>query len=198
MVIATLALLVLILPALTPNGVPAKRIHCVNNLKQIGLAFRMFANDHGDEFPWRVPGAKGGAAEAADMGNILPSYQAISNELVNPKPLWCPTDLQREAANDYGRVSNANLSYFICREGHDGYPDTIITGDRNITGGTISNGALVLSLVKEAGWDTKLHNSVGNIGLADGSTLQVTPALLNAQLQKMATKGIDTVHLLNP
>jgi hypothetical protein len=36
----------------------SKRINCTSNLKQIGLGFRMWSNDHGEQFPWQVPEAR--------------------------------------------------------------------------------------------------------------------------------------------
>jgi len=41
----------------------AQRIRCVNNLKQIGIATRIYATDNQDRFPWQVPQTEGGTAE---------------------------------------------------------------------------------------------------------------------------------------
>ena len=43
----------------------AQRIRCVNNLKQIGIATRIYATDNQDRFPWQVPQTEGGTAEIA-------------------------------------------------------------------------------------------------------------------------------------
>src|SRR2546423_15454568 len=38
---------------------------CVNNLRQVGLAFRMWASDHNEDFPWAVAQTNGGTKEFA-------------------------------------------------------------------------------------------------------------------------------------
>ena len=55
-VVAVLAILVsLFLPRLANHNRRSSRISCVNNLKQVGLAFRIFANDHNDQYRKSCP-----------------------------------------------------------------------------------------------------------------------------------------------
>ena len=69
----------------------ALRIRCINNLKQIGLAARVWANDNNDVLP--------------------PGWLVMSNELSTPKVLVCPADKARTAATDWTAFSPASLSY---------------------------------------------------------------------------------------
>ncbi len=60
------------LPALTKAKSKAQSIQCVNNLKQMGLAARIYATDHDGAFP--------------------PDIAAMEGELGSPKILFCPAD----------------------------------------------------------------------------------------------------------
>jgi len=108
----------MLLPSLANANAKAQRISCVNNLKQIGIASRIYATDNQDRFPWNVPQAEGGTAEVAkpksDTTALLDAdgkpifdanawlhFQALSNELSNPKVLRCPTDGSRTLANTF-------------------------------------------------------------------------------------------------
>ena len=110
-----------LLPSLVKAKQKAQRIACVNNLKQIGLATRISATDNQDRFPWHVPQAEGGTAEIAqprsDTDALLDSvgepifdanawrhFQAMSNELSNPKVLCCPRDGSRTQANTFQSI----------------------------------------------------------------------------------------------
>jgi len=52
----------MLLPALAKAKAKAQRINCVNNLKQVGLSFRIWSGDNGDRYPQRVPNTEGGTA----------------------------------------------------------------------------------------------------------------------------------------
>ena len=54
-VIAIIAILAaLLLPALAAAKRKAQRINCVSNLKQVGIAFRLWEGDNGDRYPMAV------------------------------------------------------------------------------------------------------------------------------------------------
>src|SRR5580765_241488 len=89
-VIAIIAILAgLLLPALARAKSKAKRIQCVNQLKEIGIGLRLWSTDNGDKFPWAVAVTNGGSMDAPDW---IDNFRTCSNELHTPKLLTCPAD----------------------------------------------------------------------------------------------------------
>jgi len=90
-VIAIIAILAaMLLPALARAREQARRAVCISNLKQIGLAMKMYSQDYREFFPRTsaVFGTGGGTSTAAGSFNLLyPKY--ISAE----KTFICPSDL---------------------------------------------------------------------------------------------------------
>src|SRR5947209_7857927 len=78
-VIAIIAILAgMILPALARGKAKAKDITCVNNLKQVGLGTRMWANDQGDKYPWNIDSSRGGSQGSSDWTD---NFRVCSNEV---------------------------------------------------------------------------------------------------------------------
>lgn len=129
----------LLLPALQQAHGKAQRVACANNLKNIGAAFYAWAHDHNDLFPMQVSTNQGGTREFADAVALTPDvsfafrhFQAVSNELILPKPLVCPADKQRVAASDFASLRNENVSYWINTAAAFGHTDSPVAGDRNV------------------------------------------------------------------
>lgn len=147
LVIATVVLVAAIfLPRLARRNVRSSRISCTSQLKQIGLAFRLFSNDHNDQFPFAVSNELGGTFTFANSPQVFRHYEAMSNELVTPKVLICSTDSGKLRATDFlTPLANSNISYFVGLGADESKPQRILSGDRNITGGTLSNGFFAYS-----------------------------------------------------
>lgn len=168
-ILAVIAILAaMLLPALAKAKARAQRIQCVNNLKQCGLAVRIWEGDNGDKYPMAVP-------NIPSEGNISWYFQVMSNELSTPKILVCPAD-KRQPAEDFVHLSNENLSYFVALDTtNEANPQMLLFGDRNITNGLAPiQGILPLPPDRPVGWTEAMHNKVGNIGLADGSVQQTS------------------------
>ena len=183
-IIAVLAILAaMLLPALASAKTKAQRINCVNNLKQSGLAFKMWAGDNYDKNPMDVPEAKGGTREFNTGADTFRHFQVMSNELSTPKILACPADT-RAAANNFVRLKNQNVSYFVGLDANESSPQMFLAGDRNITADNEpEKGILKLVPSQRVSWTQAMHVNQGNIGLSDGSVQECSNSALQQALQ---------------
>ena len=114
-VIAIIAILAaMLLPALAAAKRKAQKINCVNNLKQVGIASRIWEGDNSDQYPWQVTYTSGGAKEylAHSSGSATPTaptqtyipglaWLVMSNELAATKIMWCPSDSIHSSATNF-------------------------------------------------------------------------------------------------
>jgi type II secretory pathway pseudopilin PulG len=190
-------------PMLLKRTSAAQRVSCLNNLLEIGTAYRLWSEDNGNRNPAEQTVAKGGWGDFltnADQGAICwTNYAIMSNELgQSPRIVICPVDERRAAANfDTDFKDNTHLSYFVGVSANDTYPQSIQGGDRNLGVGIIpdpdygyyspKNGKgkdsdiPTNSLKGPVSWSLKMHSSgnvagAGDILLGDGSTQRTTSA----------------------
>lgn len=79
------------LDALAKAKARAQSIACINNLKQVGLALRIYANEHADVNP--------------------PDFLTMSNELSTPKILFCPGNTNHPAVKTWADFAATSSSY---------------------------------------------------------------------------------------
>ena len=92
---------------------------CVNNFSQVGLAFRTYAMDNDDHFPFNVSTNAGGTREFCAMdsegfdSNAALHFQLMSNELYTPILLVCPKDWSRKPAASFRNLRASNVTYRV-------------------------------------------------------------------------------------
>ena len=132
-VIAIIGILAaILLPALARARESARRTSCQNNLKQMGIVFKMYANEakgerfprvHGDP-PWGPPDSPEGCKDGISQFELAPNMVALYPEyLTDPDVLNCPSSGNDDGVhpldhNDpyvcpyYGFVSHPGVTYF--------------------------------------------------------------------------------------
>jgi hypothetical protein len=198
-IIAILGLLAaVLLPMLANVEWRSSRINCVSNLKQDGIAFRLWEGDNNDKYPMAVSVTNGGAMEWVEAGNVAACFQVMSNELSTPRVLLCPEDTNRTYATRFSiGFGNTNISYFVGLDADESYPQRFLSGDDNFARGgvPVKSGRVDLSTNVLVSWTEARHHYVGNLCFADGSAQQLTTNGLQQALQQT---GLATNRLVLP
>lgn len=207
-IVAAGGIILVVLPQIAKRYARASKVSCTNNLKQVGLAFRMWAGDNNEKLPMQISVTNGGVMELAETGSVYAVFLVISNEINTPKILLCPNESNRKrvAASTFAASAPAgtilfsptnNLSYFVGLDADDAKPEAIISGDDNFTIGTVQPkpGLFPLSSNDPVAWTPQRHVNAGNVGQADGSVQGFTTPGFRTALVKT---GIATNRLVMP
>jgi hypothetical protein len=167
----------------------SRRVMCASNLKQIGLAFRVWEGDNGDHYPMQGFTNQLGIVEFPNASNMFRYFQVMSNELIDPRVIICPAD-SRKAATHFKVLSNTDLSYFIDMDAaNESNRNMLLSGDRNLVvdGVPAGPGLLTLNPTNQIAWSGTIHKEGGNVLMADDSVQMVTDSNLQSLLANTGT-----------
>jgi prepilin-type processing-associated H-X9-DG protein/prepilin-type N-terminal cleavage/methylation domain-containing protein len=162
----------LLLPAVQRSLLKARQTQCLSNLRQVGIGFQSWANDHGGHLPMQVPFRQGGSLEANrqhlrgfnELSFAARHFQVLSNELSTPKIVVCPAD-KKTVARSFPTLGNTNFSYWVNPSAVSGNSIQFLSGDWNVISlrtDPARDGYMDIQ------FDNHLHQNRGNILLADG------------------------------
>ena len=171
--------LMLLLPATTSRSRRPYVVRCLNNLKQIGLALHMFADDNNGRFPSQVSTTNGGSMEFILSNSPALLFRPLSNYLSRSWSGWrCPADPSKQSLATNSVLADRNVSYFISVDATQALTNAIHAGDRNleVAGQPVAPGLFTLTTNTAVGWTREMHkvhlNSLwlgcGNLLFADG------------------------------
>lgn len=174
----------LLLPALSRAKEQARRIKCINNLREVVIGARLWISDNAGEYPWHLMPKDGGLFGPA-AGDAWRDFAVFSNELTTPKLLVCPSDVKTKSTvnswTEFAAPANQSnaVSYFVGLDAYEQIPASFVAGDRNIVGGasdkcsTVSSNQVRCRELRPPNsainWSNSIHRAVGAIVLNDGS-----------------------------
>ena len=182
-VIAIIGILAaLLLPTLSEAKARAKRIECMNDLRQIGVGEHLFAGDHNGKLPTSVSINDGGALEYVNLAyqsyaSFYFSYEflvPLAEDIHVPGLLVCPSDLERYPGTNFSTINNWDLSYDVGLNSDLMNPEMVLAADRGFPTFQYSNSATLLAINPPLNpyahfyWPRNMHIYKGNLLFSDG------------------------------
>jgi prepilin-type N-terminal cleavage/methylation domain-containing protein len=195
-VVGVLAVLFLNQPRSRP-----KKNYCFNNLKNVGLAFRIYATDNNDRYPWEPVMNQFGITQTHQISDVVKYFLMVTNGLSTPKILACTSDLNRPQQTNWGNLNSPQkVSYFIGVDARETLPHSFLAGDRNAVTNGVSLGLGVRTLRHDAkiSWDGTIHQFVGNTVMGDGRVEASSSLRLKEQLGSYRTQEVTSVTWIVP
>lgn len=165
----------LLMPSLSSVKEKARITQCMNNLRQLGMAWKMYSSERDDTFPnWPITGTPGGGHIRIAQGNYIESNMLV-------KLTVCPADRIRTQAVNYASWGPDNNGYdvvYLDSNNQQGLPEKrcvayqpLLT-DRHVVNKTPVGGIMgALWTAPDTPWDPLIggpHKYGGNVFFIDG------------------------------
>jgi len=170
-VIAIIAILAgLLLPALARAKSKAAFVACTSNMKQVMLAEIVWANDSEvTTVHWRVPRPTGTFQYGGVANNAWFQFAWISNELVSPKVLACPSDKQAQGADTW--TLNPSTGFM-----HPNYQNNAVSYAIGLDAGVRGGGSSLPFELAQEHIAFADRNMEASAGLSVGCSAGISPA----------------------
>ena len=161
LVLGVAILLALLLPAVGNRPHTHRMPPCVNNLRQIGLALQMFADENNNQFPPRVSITNGGSLELLSSNSPALHFRTLSNYLSrNWLVFLCPADLSKQPLTNNGVLTDRNVSHFFSVDATPRTTNSVLAGDHNLeaSGQPVKPGFFMLTTNTAVRWTREMHS----------------------------------------
>ena len=165
-----------------PTAFPAV---CMNHLRQVDVAFIMYADENKGDLPMQVSTNDDGTREY--LNEAFPHYQKIAPYIDAMSVFLCPAEKDRRPAIDSRQLTDTNLSYFLNADVSTNDPSTsILAGDRSLqaNGHVVSHGLFTLTPNLDMSWSGELHPDLGTLAFVDGHVELCRTANLNSDIRR--------------
>ena len=176
-VLCVLVVVVILASMIIPAGHDREKVNAIRcrvNLKNIGIAYRIFAEDNAGLFPFHVSTNQSGSLELTN--DIAAQFRALSNELATPKIVLCPSLAAKViAATNWAGLDAKRVGYFLNLSVSSKLTNSALSGD---IGFTINRKAMIsgvneISAANAIVYPKEIHGGAGNIVTAGGHTARL-------------------------